>query len=150
MYVYDGYKFASSWELILFLWLKIHKYSFVFQPTDSSFEYFDCKGKMHVYHPDFKILQDGKEFSAGIYEIKGDNHFDKKTGKLLNISDPTKNYIAEAKHKCMLDNGVKIITSVEINQISAEVFAAVGGKRGIDEMRFQRKEIRASTDLPSV
>ena len=80
-------------------------------------------------------MQDGKEFCAGVYEIKGDNHFSKKTGKMVNISNPSKNYIAEAKHECMLDNNVKILTFKEIAKISGEVLAAIGGKKEFDKMR---------------
>ena len=41
-----------------------------------------------------------------LIEIKGDNHFDKITGKMINISDRSKDYIAEAKYQCMIENNV--------------------------------------------
>lgn len=140
-YAYDGLVFASSWELIFYIWLKIHNYQFVFQPVDSSIVYYDKKGKKHTYHPDFKILQDGKKFNAGIYEIKGDNHFDKKTGKMINISDRSKDYIAEAKHQCMLDNGVKIITSIAITEISEEVFTEIGEKKEFQKFKLSKTKL---------
>ena len=54
---------------------------------------------------------------------------------MVNISNPSKNYIAEAKHECMLDNNVKILTFKEIAKISGEVLAAIGGKKEFDKMR---------------
>lgn len=59
----------------------------------------------HKYFPDFRT--NGSTY----IEIKGDDQFDKKTGKMIDKLDPSKNYIAEAKHDCMIANGVAIIKS---------------------------------------
>ena len=100
--------FDSLPELAFFIWLNDNGYDFEYQP-DVVFEY-EYAGKKHVYLPDF--LVDGM-----FVELKGDHFFD-ESGKMINpfrdpswtdleYSDECLKY--EAKHQCMLDNGVTIM-----------------------------------------
>ena len=94
--------------MAFYIWLNDNGYDFEYQP-DVVFEY-EYAGKKHVYLPDF--LVDGM-----FVELKGDHFFD-ESGKMINpfrdpswtdleYSDECLKY--EAKHQCMLDNGVTIM-----------------------------------------
>lgn len=108
IYLYNNTYFSSSWELAYYIWLKDHNIVFEYQP-DTIFSY-EYDGTNHEYCPDFKINED-------IIEIKGTHFF--KDGKMICPYDRNKRtneeneYIDglfEAKHQCMIKNGVKIIT----------------------------------------
>lgn len=47
-------------------------------------------------------------------EIKGDDQFDKNTGKMIDKLDESKNDVARAKYECMVFNNVKIMKYNEI------------------------------------
>jgi len=48
--------------------------------------------------------------------VKGDDQFDKETGKMIDKLDHAKNYIAEAKYECMVSHNVTILKSTEIKK----------------------------------
>lgn len=100
LYNYDGQNFDSKPELAFYIWCKDHgknisrnvegiKYTV---PEDD---------REHYYFPDFNV--DGE-----LYEIKG-NQFLTKEGTWQNPFDSTSDTLYEAKHKCAIDNGVKIL-----------------------------------------
>ena len=101
---YDGIHFDSLLELALHVWLVDNEIDFIFQPN-ASFQY-EHDGKVHFYQPDFLI--EGK-----LYEIKGLQFFkDKDPSKeMVNPYDHSQDALYEAKHQCMLKNGVKIIVN---------------------------------------
>ena len=140
-YKYDNKIFGSLPELVFYIWLKINNYDFEFQPKNSALTYTDKKGKIHRYFPDFKINKDGEIYKAGIYEIKGDNHFDKITGKMIDISNPSKNYIAEAKHQCMLSNNVHIMLSSQLRSMQKEIQKIIG-RQTLLSFRVKAKNIK--------
>ena len=98
-YLYNMKYFDSSWELAYYIWLKDHNIDFKYQPS-ISFEY-EYNSSKHVYHPDFLV-------ESEIYEIKGPQFF--KDGKMINPYDASLNDLYEAKHRCMVENNIKIIT----------------------------------------
>ena len=100
-YGYDGEKFNSSWEVAFWIYCKDHKIQIEHEPI--SLDYVDSKGVSHKYFPDFRI------HGNQLIEIKGDDQFDKATGKMVDKLDESKNYIAEAKHQCMIKNNVTIL-----------------------------------------
>ena len=100
-YEYDGEKFNSSWEIVFWIYCKNHGIQIEHEPI--SLDYVDSKGASHKYFPDFRI------YGNQLVEIKGDDQFDKTTGKMIDKLDKSKNYIAEAKHQCMIMNNVIII-----------------------------------------
>lgn len=103
-YKYDNIKFDSGWELIYYIWLKDHDVNFEYHPK-INFDYIDENGKNSKYEPDFLI--DNK-----LYEIKGD-HFFNEQKQLINPYDKNKP-ICFKKQQCMIDNGVKILTSIDL------------------------------------
>ena len=94
-----------------------------------TFSFIDKNGVEHKYHPDF-LVEDK------IVEIKG-NHFFKEDGTMQN---PWKNRnwteeqqkdsdaLYEAKHQCMLRNGVRIITGNEYKKYNIYVEKRYGKK----------------------
>ena len=107
-YKYNSTTFDSSIELAYYIWLSVNNIDFVFQPKDKIIPYYDKYGKKHIYHPDFYLTS-----TDILIELKGDNHFNKH-GVLKDISNPRKNYIAEAKYQCMIQHNVKIIKQSEL------------------------------------
>lgn len=97
-YVYNGIKFDSSAELAIYIWCKDKGIDFEYQP-DKVFYYVHQHSK-HAYEPDFLI--DGH-----FVEVKGD-HFFKEDGTMQNPYDHSQDGLYEAKHKCMVENGVEI------------------------------------------
>lgn len=75
-----------------------------------SLDYVDSKGVSHKYFPDFRI------HGNQLVEIKGDDQFDKATGKMVDKLDESKNYIAEAKHQCMVGNNVVMLKAKEMKK----------------------------------
>lgn len=100
-YVYHGIQIDSSWELAFYIWLEDHHVDFQYQPA-SSFTY-EYNGKIYSYCPDFLI---GDHY----IEFKGNQFFEDKdpAKKMVNPYDSTQNDRYEAKHQCMLQNGVEI------------------------------------------
>lgn len=104
-YIRDGIMFDSKYEMIYYDYLVANNIDFVFHP-DTYFEYtFD--GKTHKYQPDFLV-------NGEFIELKGLHFFENydTTKSMINPFDRTKDALYEAKHQCMLQNHVKIITDV--------------------------------------
>ena len=108
-YRYDGQTFDSAPEIAFYIWLTDHHISFEYQP-DVKLVY-EHAGKKHFYVPDFKV-------GDQLIELKGDHFF--KDGKMINPfrkSEWTDEQYAdscalyEAKHQCMLQNDVEVMTS---------------------------------------
>lgn len=107
---YDGLIFDSSWEVNVYQYCKDNNISCIYQP-DITFEY-KYDGKTHIYQPDFLI--DGK-----LYEVKG-NHFFKdndSNNEMINPFNRDLDGIFEAKHQCIIDNNVIVLTKYEINHL---------------------------------
>ena len=112
-YFYDGKYFHSSFEIAFYIWLRDNKRNFEYSPK-ISFKY-EYKGIVHKYFPDFIV--DGE-----LIEIKGE-HFFKEDGTMHN---PWKNKkwteeqkkesdeLYEAKHQCMLRNGIRILKTKDL------------------------------------
>lgn len=132
LYVFNNINFKSLPELAYYIWLTDNNIQFEYQPK-LSFEYYDKYNVKHLYHPDFLLCK-----SNEIIEIKGDNHFDKSTGNMINISDRTKDYIANAKYKCMLDNNVTIFKSDQYSIFIDYCNNKFGGRNKFREL-FRRK-----------
>ena len=107
---YDDLTFDSNWEVEVYKFCKGHNIPCEYQPN-ISIEY-EYEGKNHYYHPDFLI--NGK-----IYEVKGDQFFD-DTGKMINPYDKESN-LFEAKHQCMLQNGVIILRGCDIQKVKNNI-----------------------------
>lgn len=123
---YPDITFGSRWEFKVYDFLKEHDIQFEYQPP-ISFEY-EYDGKIHTYHPDFKI-------GDKIYEVKGDQFFriNESTGKEEMFlpyrrpewSDEHYNWMCglyEAKHQCMLKNNVIILRDMHISNLSTSIF----------------------------
>lgn len=102
-YLYDGYYFDSSWELAFYIYCVDNNIPFSYHPA-ISFEY-TYNGDTYKYFPDFKV-------NDKIIEIKGLQFFENKdpNGKMINPFDRGLDDKFEAKHKCMIQNNVRIIT----------------------------------------
>ena len=99
-YLFDGVNFDSMPEIAYYIYLKDHNIDFEYQPN-KSFKYEENK-KIRTYQPDFLV--------EGTYiEIKGKQFFD-ESGKMINPYNEDQNDRYEAKHQCMIENHVKIIT----------------------------------------
>ena len=105
--------FGSSWEFKVYDFLKEHGIEFEYQPS-ISFEY-EYDGKVHTYHPDFKV-------GEKIFEVKGDQFFN-ESGKMINPYDRTQDDKYEAKYKCMVDNCVVILRWSDIRQLELKMFS---------------------------
>lgn len=99
-----GLCFDSKFEIKFYEFLRNHDIQFTFQP-DIHFEY-EYDGKVHAYWPDFEI--NGK-----FYELKGLQFFKDKNpmNEMVNPFGHSEDGLYEAKHQCMLQNKVTIITS---------------------------------------
>ena len=123
---YPGFTFDSTWEIKVYEFCRDNNISIEYQPT-ISFEY-KYDGRIWTYHPDFRI-------NDKIYEVKGDQFFriNESTGKEEMFlpyrnpdwSDEQYEWMCgkfEAKHQCMLNNGVIILRSYLVENISIELF----------------------------
>ena len=105
-YEYDNRKFDSSWELAYYIYLKDNQIDFEYQP-DITFNY-NYLGTIHYYHPDFKVNNE-------YVELKGLQFFEDKNpnNKMINPYDRAQDGLYEAKHQCMIEHNVKIITNCD-------------------------------------
>lgn len=97
---YDGLTFDSTWEIEVYMYCQENNKNCIYQPHITFTYYYD--GKLHKYHPDFLI--DGK-----YYEVKGDQFFE---GDKMICPYNRNDYMDgkfEAKHQCMIKNGVIIL-----------------------------------------
>lgn len=101
-YTYKGVGFDSSPELAFFIYAEDHGIRAEYQPA-VSFEY-EVSGRLYRYQPDFRT-------DAGYVEFKGLQFFENKdpAGKMINPYDRSMDDVYEAKHQCMLRNGVRIV-----------------------------------------
>lgn len=129
---YDGIGFDSVHEIAYYIYLVDHRVDFEYQP-DASFKY-EYGGKAHLYMPDFKV--DGQ-----FVEIKGD-HFFKEDGTMCNPYDHTQDGLYEAKHKCMLENDVKIIKTSQMKGI-LDYVAMAYGKSYLKRFRRCSKKVQS-------
>ena len=124
-YYYDGYRFDSSWEVKLYIFLKDHNYNFTFHPKDMIKEYY-VNGEKHHYEPDFLI-------EGQLYEVKG-THFFNEEGQLINIYGD-KSVLIE-KQNAMKD--VNILT--EDSEFLKEAF------KYFDTLKIDIKDFRRNND----
>jgi len=113
IYYYDNLNFDSSWELAYYIWLKDNNINFEYHPK-IHFDYI-FKNKLHKYFPDF-IVNDN------IVEVKGLHFFENFdiTQRMICPYNREFDELAEAKHKCMIEHNVEIITdcSLYLNYIN--------------------------------
>lgn len=102
-YKYRGMGFDSAPELAFYIWAEDHGVLIEHQPG-VSFPY-SAGGQSFVYQPDFRA-------DGALVEIKGLQFFENRdpSGKMINPYDRSQDEVYEAKHRCMLENGVKIMT----------------------------------------
>ena len=78
--------------------------------------YYEFDRSKHAYEPDFLI-------EGHLVEVKGD-HFFKENGTMQNPYDHSQDSLYEAKHQCMVENGVEIWRANEyskyVNYIEAK------------------------------
>ena len=103
-YRYRDIFFDSSWELSYYIYLIDNGFDVIYQPED----HFEFNGKKYI--PDFKV-------NGELHEIKGEQFFD--GDKMVNPYDrsPEQDEIYEAKHQCMIKNGVKIIREDDLKPV---------------------------------
>ena len=112
-YLYNNINFDSSWELAFYIWHVDHNIDFEYQPN-ISFKY-AYNGKIHTYHPDFRI--NGK-----IYEIQGDQYFNADKTKMICPYNHALDDKFNEKYKCMKNNNVIIITSNDIKKYLVYIY----------------------------
>lgn len=99
-YTYNGISFDSMPELAVYVYLTDNNIEFEYQP-DLNYLY-TVDGKVHHYYPDFTV--EGK-----VWKIKG-KHFIKEDGTWQNPWNHEFDYCVEAKHQCIIENNVIVIT----------------------------------------
>ncbi len=111
-YTYNGINFDSAPEIAYYIWLTDNNIQFEYHPN-IVFEYI-VNNQIHTYQPDFIV-------ENNYVEIKGLQFFKDKdpTKEMIcpyrykkdtDESMKLKNILAEAKHQCMIQNSVIIIT----------------------------------------
>ena len=128
-YSYNGISFDSSWELAYFIWLTDNGVDFEYQPN-VKIEY-QHEGKSHYYCPDFIV--NGK-----MIEFKGNQFFENKdsSNKMINPYDRLQDALYEAKHQCMIQNNVMILT----DEIANEYVHYIEQKYGKDYLQSFRRQ----------
>lgn len=106
-YKYNNIIFDSSYELCYYIWLSDNGIYFEYQPQNCSFVY-EYEGEIHTYFPDFKI-------GDRIVEIKGLHFFKNHDINEVMINPYNRKYdgLVEAKHQCMIKNGIELLTDCE-------------------------------------
>lgn len=100
-YLWHGKTFDSMPELAYYIYQIDHGSDVVCEPVAIPYEH---EGVTHMYIPDFSV--DGQ-----LTEIKGDHFFE--DGRMINPFGRDMDDLFEAKHQCMLNNGVNIITDFQ-------------------------------------
>ena len=108
-YTIDGHSFDSFPEFCFYVCCRDFGIEVQCHPLDKAIEYFDAKGKKHIYYPDFYLPKANQ-----VVEVKGDHFFESKDPSksmvdLFNEDDGSRK--AESKQKAMADNNVLVITS---------------------------------------
>ncbi len=149
LYNFENNLFDSSWELALWIYAKDHGEEIEREPCFFEYEF---EGKVHRYFPDFK-------YKGKLIEIKGPQ-FVKENGEWQNPFDHSQDGLFEAKHQCILKNGVEILWEKEIQFVIDYVkekytkdflglfrknldfpFPALKGKDDMNLIRFFHKSI---------
>lgn len=128
-YEYEGMRFDSSWELIVWIYCKDHNIPIEREPMKF---YVDYNGSQHGYMPDFKI--NGK-----LVELKGNQFFEDRTKNSRMIHPYNrKKYskrklkeldgIIEAKHQFMIQNHIEIWNYDDIKPYKEYVVQKYGKK----------------------
>ena len=133
-YYQDGIGFDSKDEIMVYNFTRITGHSVELQPEDR-FTY-EARGKTHYYVPDFKI-------DGNLYEVKGRQFFQDKdpSKQMINPYDRSMDDIYEAKHHCMLANGVTILTGTTIFDLVEQFY-------GIHTSEDSIVTICAESDFP--
>ena len=108
---YKGINFDSKWELAFYIWLEDNEMNFKREPEIIEYTY---NNKIYSYVPDFKV-------NEKYVEIKGLQFFENKNpnnrminpyGRRKRTNEENIFYdgLMEAKHQCMLQNNVIILT----------------------------------------
>lgn len=114
-YIQNGLSFDSKDEMSLYNFAIDMNIPIVLHP-ECKFEYV-CNNKIHTYEPDFIIAEK-------FYETKGLQFFENKdpNNKMINPYDRTKDDLYEAKHQCMIENKVTILTDTSIFSLIKEFY----------------------------
>lgn len=108
-YTHNGIMFDSTWEISYYIWLTDNHIEFEYHPSiNITYTY---NGKPRIYQPDFIVNEE-------LQEIKGNMFFSNKaaSGTMVCPFDHSKDTQAEAKHRCMIENNVKILLYEDIKQ----------------------------------
>ena len=101
---FDNLYFDSTWELCFYIYYNDHNLKIEYHSGDK-FEY-SINNKVHYYFPDFKI-------GAFYVEIKGDQFFD-VNGNFICPYNRDLDHMFAAKHDCMINNNVRILTGKDM------------------------------------
>lgn len=127
-YEYNGIKFDSGVEIAVYIYLTDNQIDFQYQPN-VSFEY-SFNGSTHLYYPDFKVNEQ-------YWEIKGDHFFkDKDVNQTMVCPwDHTLDELYEAKHQCMIQNNIIILTFKDYYKYLEYIYE----KYGVDYLKSFKK-----------
>lgn len=106
-YYCDGQHFDSRYELYYWLFNRLVGKPIIRDPFRGTLGIpYEYEGVVHSYYPDFMV-------EDKLIEIKGTQFFENSdpTQKMINIYDRTLDGLFEAKHQCMISNGVIILTN---------------------------------------
>ena len=114
-YVCDGIGFDSKDEIMFYAFARLNAIDIEHHP-DIRFNYV-ARHDTHIYEPDFRA-------GSTLYEVKGAQFFRDKdvTKEMINPYDRTMDDIYEAKHQCMLSNGVHIVTDPTVCKLLKEFY----------------------------
>lgn len=129
-YVYENINFDSSLELAFYIYHK-NKGDNIERNNSVFFEY-TLNNEVHRCFPDFKI-------GETLYEIKGDQFMDEKTGKWIDPFASNKHGFYEAKHLCLLQHNVKIIYQKDMRPY-LDYIDDYYGKNYLKQFRKSQKE----------
>ncbi len=104
-FLYEGLSFDSKWELALWIYAKDHNEEIEREPCCFEYEY---NGVIHTYVPDFR-------YKGELIEIKG-SQFVKEDETWQNPFDHSQDDLFEAKHQCVLKNGVEIFGEKDVQK----------------------------------
>lgn len=108
-YEYKDLSFHSFDEMCYYIFIKETTDLNIIRNEMDFYLPYEYSGKIYSYYPDFKI-------NDRLIEIKGLQFFENKNpiGKMINPYDRTQDAKYEAKHKCMIDNKVEMITDTNL------------------------------------